>query len=401
MHPYDAIAEGLVALVLFAATTWLQGPGEGAGDPYARAQAILGGSGGELSEEDLERLWADLATLAAAPTTEPLQQAGELYAVLGDRLWRASDARGAARALGSAARTYEDLAAYLAQNQATVLKRLGEADRAARIEERLIDHWEARGNPAFAAELQLNLGNTRFRQGRLDEAVALTDAALARFRAAGQVEHALKALVSRGATRRRLGRYAEALADLEAAAAEAAAGGFPAEEARAHQNAGNVFQQLGRHGEARLRFERARDLWAPWGGPDLAKVEASLGLVLDSLGDDPEALAVFDDALEVFDAESHPYARAAVLFDRAGILIDLGRGDEAEQVFAELERMPLTAADPSLAGDLAFGRARLQEVRGDLEGALAQLAAAEALYRALDDPLAVAGVHESLSLIHI
>jgi DNA-binding CsgD family transcriptional regulator/tetratricopeptide (TPR) repeat protein len=206
-----------------------------------------------------------------------------------------------------------------------------------------------------------------------------------------------RALAAQGQLLMLLSHHAEALGRCEQAVAMARQVGDRAIEGHALTTLGTSLSILGQvdAGTARLRqgMEIARELGDP---DDIGRAHANLATILARVGRAAEAVDVYLAGTEIA-RQLGTYGRygSNLLPDAASALLSLGRFDEADQLLAEVFELDL----PSPAHRLCplIGRGTLRLLRGDLDGAEADLRGILDEFPAPLDPQSAAPVYTGLA----
>ena len=207
----------------------------------------------------------------------------------------------------------DDPRAHLAL--ALALQRLGRPADAADAAGQAIRRDPAHGTPAtLVPGASALLGRLRLEAGDIEPALGLLRAAAAEAPDVPEAWHAL------GAALGRLGRLAEAEAAFRRTAALAP------DDPAALANLGGVLFELNRLDEALAALERAAAA-----GPATAATRSNLGLVLMALGHLPEA------ERELARAAALAPAADGVRINRGSVLAELGRYEEAEACLLAVE----------------------------------------------------------------
>ena len=275
----------------------------------------------------------------------------------------------------------------------TVLLVCAEPQAAAELAEQLLTSLEAR--PAATTETSLALKSAAANAyglliaglGRHAEALRWLEVAVDAATRNGDADTADRFRGNLAQSLETLGRVAEARAAYDAALAGYRQRGEPSVLALGLTHlASHSIRQM-RLNEARAFAEEATH-WATVAGDERARGTAlcDLGMIAKLQGDSAHALEIFAEVEALFARLGNDEAVAAAAGNRADVLTELGRFDEAERIQLEVLRVTerLDRLDNRAATLMGLGM--LAKRRGDPTAAVRWYTEARAAYRSLEDP---------------
>lgn len=270
------------------------------------------------------------------------------------------------------------------------LLQIHQLDHAEKRIRRALELHDASERPEGAATAVYYLSSVIFERGQIDKAVELAREAVERSTKAGDTRGAVFHAYSLARGLYEQGHSREAEEVSKEAVEQAKTLGLPAVEGNFENMIANVALDDHRLDEGRRHYERALELFEQAG---LRTHQAITTSNLGNLAWDEDRL---DDALELY-AQSiklqkkskDARAIAIAVTARAGVLIELGRFDEAQR---DLESALATMTTKGHERRVSFVRsafARLAEARGELEEARAHYAEAEMSLEAAGDTVEI------------
>lgn len=284
-------------------------------------------------------------------------------------------ARAGAEAAGDAM-----TAAHAKLGLASLKTMYGEIDAGHVLAGEALAAFEAAGNKPGQAEALQYIGHLYMGNGRYSDAVEL-------FRkCASLAGNARKAtcLERVGECEVGLGRYRQAMATLREAIATGIAANNRVAQASAYGAMGDVHLDQGNAELAVYYHEKSVAMFRELGNSIMVSVTLNnLAISYDLMGRHERALDVYRENLALM--ERLAYTRGIVIskMNIAGVLIDLGRDDEAAQILGELLPMFEHVDDPDSRANVLRHLAGIAERRGDLSLALER--AVEAAAEPSDD----------------
>jgi len=291
----------------------------------ARAQSALLQGDVQKTEEEIER-----AQRLDPRYVEPWEVAAQSAREMGDRDRAIECLRSAARLHREAARPSDEALALVSLGHALVdAGRWGDGtlsyEEAAAL-------WEKANDVRGVVQARSNVANVHLRRGDYKMAVAEYEAGLARLLALGAhaSEDAAKLAFNLGTAHKAAGDAAAAARRFE----EARRLGVEAHDdeliANAYNALGTVHDEQGDLDRALHAYRQAEEHLEARADPVLlAGVKDNIGIVLKKRADLEGALAYSEQACALFETHGDPHRLAIAYTNRAGLLLDLDRGDEA------------------------------------------------------------------------
>lgn len=250
-----------------------------------------------------------------------------------------------ARVHGQAGRDHERATAQLSLGHALV--------EAGRWDEGLAAYSEAArtfddlGEPRGSAQARMNTANVHLRRGDHRRAIEEYTAGLERVR--DYPEDRAKHVFNLGLALKETGDLEAAVTRLE----EARQLGVELRDdeliASAYNALGTVYDDLGQPERALQQFRRAEEHLDPQSDPMLlAGVKDHIGIILKKQGSLVEALDYSEQACQLFESRGDPLHLAIAYVNRAGLLLDLDRDDEATPFVVAAHREFTRLGSPSI-----------------------------------------------------
>ena len=306
-----------------------------------------------------------------------LHQAGDLAQAL---------ARAEAALRFGAASTEARTLAALELTLADVLRTLGRLRESAEHAERAMSHAQRSGEPLSRLEVLNSLGALHFAKGEQGDARRYYLEALELARASSQERWMGGLLGNLAVIDRREGHLQQALCHFEEALALAERIGDRQWEGNNRSNLALLRQDMGDAQGAAEQLHRALHIAREIGHVRLERFAlCNLGIVLEVLGRNPEALSCFELAVAMSASNADHHSESSF---RGYLALHLGRGGTHDRAETELQQalvqmrgmdspsalgllLAQGAVVAALAGHLALSRQRADEAHGILEGAAA------------------------------
>ena len=251
-----------------------------------------------------------------------------------------------------------------------------------------------RGTMAFALHTE---GLVLRYLGDLQGALRANERALAIFRKNGRAMFVGACLSNLATLTEQMGRLAEALAYYEAALDIYRRLADPRGEAIVLGNLGDLHRSQGRYPEARAAFEEALELQRAAGrAAEIGRVQGWLGRLAEDQGDPDAARAHYSSAIDVVEGTEAADLLGYLYAHRARL--DARRGHDGLAEAEVAEGWVRTQVQPRSVPRVLVVVAEARWWSGDVDGARALLAEAEALRYAEDEDLAqqIARVREQM-----
>jgi tetratricopeptide (TPR) repeat protein len=292
----------------------------------ARAQTALLEGDVSLAEEEIEK-----AQKLDPLYVDPYEVAASAAREMGDRERTLESLRAAARLHHDASRSQDEANALLALGHALVDG--GRWDDGVRAYDDAAALWEKAGDVRGVVQARSNVANVHFRRGDYKRAVQEYEAGLERLgvsRGTPHVEDAAKLAFNLGTALKAAGDLAAATRRFE----EARRLGVEAHDddliANAYNALGTVHDEQGDLDKALHFYRQAEEHLEARADPVLlGGVKDNIGIVLKKRADLEGALAYSAQACQLFETHGDPHRLAIAYTNRAGLLLDLDRGDEA------------------------------------------------------------------------
>jgi tetratricopeptide (TPR) repeat protein len=291
----------------------------------ARAQSALLQGDVSLAEEEIEK-----AQRLDPRYVEPWEVAAQAAREMGDRDRAIDCLRSAARLHREASRASDEAVALVALGHALV--DAGRWSDGTRTYEEAAAIWEKANDVRGVVQARSNVANVHLRRGDYKKAVAEYEAGLERLLALGAhaSEDAAKLAFNLGTAHKAAGNAAAAALRFE----EARRLGVEAHDdeliANAYNALGTVHDEQGDLERALHAYRQAEEHLEARADPVLlAGVKDNIGIVLKKRADLEGALAYSAQACALFETHGDPHRLAIAYTNRAGLLLDLDRGDEA------------------------------------------------------------------------
>ncbi|MBI3723236.1 tetratricopeptide repeat protein, partial [bacterium] len=306
--------------------------------------------------------------LAAAQRLDPLfvdphEIAANAARDMGDSEQAIESLRAAARLHREAHRGPEEASSLLSLGHALV--DAGRWDEGTRTYEEAAAIWEQRGDVRGVVQARSNIANVHLRRGDHARAIEEYAAGLERLvglpgtNGTGHLEDAAKLAFNLGTAHKLAGELGDAAKRFE----EARRLGVEARDddliANAYNALGTVHDEQGDLDRALHFYRQAEEHLEARADPVLlAGVKDNIGIVLKKRADLEGALEYSAQACALFETHGDPHRMAIAYANRAGLLLDLDRGDEAlrfalsaHRIFVQLGS-PQARATESLLEDL-------------------------------------------------
>ena len=291
----------------------------------ARAQSALLQGDVSLAEEEIEK-----AQRLDPRYVEPWEVAAQAAREMGDRDRAIDCLRSAARLHREAGRAPDEALALVALGHALV--DAGRWSDGTRTYEEAAAIWEKANDVRGVVQARSNVANVHLRRGDYKKAVAEYEGGLERLLALGghASEDAAKLAFNLGTAHKAAGNAAAAALRFE----EARRLGVEAHDdeliANAYNALGTVHDEQGDLERALHAYRQAEEHLEARADPVLlAGVKDNIGIVLKKRADLEGALAYSAQACALFETHGDPHRLAIAYTNRAGLLLDLDRGDEA------------------------------------------------------------------------
>jgi tetratricopeptide (TPR) repeat protein len=230
-----------------------------------------------------------------------------------------------------------------------------------------------RESKLLTALVYQNRGTCFAHMGRYDDALDALAVAEDRYRALDDMGRLGEVIDNRGIILRYLGRGNEALVAHESAAAVFESAGQMLPSALALGNIGETHAQLGNYTRSLEAFDLARRAFGSLDTPvdehDVLLEMANTYLALNLY---PEALATYREADKLLEHPRMRFERARGLWARGSALIACSRFDEAEAALDEAAASLAALDNVPLLSSVMLERASLADTRGDRAAALAK-----------------------------
>ncbi len=254
---------------------------------------------------------------------------------------------------------------------------------------------EANSEP-LAAEVELRQAKVLLQHARFEEARAVFQDVAAKAARRHDSYQEATALGNLGFSLLTESRNDEALGWFEKAIVLFEQNGATESVARTHGNLGNCYYRLGDYDEARAQFEMAQEAFSRTGNRESQQVWiGNAASVAMDTGDFPSAAKAYERALRIAQAIPSPVWAARWMENLAIVSVEMGRWDQAEnynrQAMDAMERLK----DSRWSPDALLTESRIQEARGNLEGARRFLH--EALSSKAEDPAVKLESHAALA----
>ncbi|MGE0711523.1 MAG: tetratricopeptide repeat protein [Planctomycetota bacterium] len=231
-----------------------------------------------------------------------------------------------ARVHGEAGRRHEQAKALLSVGYARV--ETGEWDEAIAAYEEAAERFDAEGEVRGAVQARMNVANVHLRLGDAQRAIDEYQRGLERIRVFP--EDYAKHVFNLGLALKETGELEAAVGRLE----EARGLGFQLRDeeliSSCYNALGAVYDDLGDDDKALSNFRRAEEHLDAKADPVLlAGVKDNIGIILKKQGQRELALGYSEQACELLESRGTPLHVAIAYVNRAGLLLELGRPDEA------------------------------------------------------------------------
>jgi len=290
----------------------------------ARAQAAHLQGDVSLAEEEIEK------ALRLDPRyVEPYNVIAQAAQEMGDRERAVEALRSAAKLHRDAGRTADEANALVSLGHGLV--DAGLWSEGTRAYEDAAALWEKSNDVRGVVQARSNVANVHFRRGDYKKAVLEYERGLERLLAENVAgEDAAKLAFNLGTAHKAAGDLAAATRRFE----EARRLGMDAHDdeliANAYNALGTVWDEQGDLDKALHAYRQAEEHLEARADPVLlAGVKDNIGIVLKKKADLEGALAYSAQACALFETHGDPHRLAIAYTNRAGLLLDLDRGDEA------------------------------------------------------------------------
>lgn len=249
-----------------------------------------------------------------------------------------------ARVHGEAKRQHEQAKALLSVGYARVEN--GDWDEAIEAYEEAAKRFDAEGEIRGAVQARMNVANVHLRLG--DAELAFDEYQRGLERIQDFPEDLAKHTFNLGLALKGRGELEAAVERLE----EALQHGFKLRDeeliSSCYNALGAVYDDLGDHGKALTNFRRAEEHLDAKADPVLlAGVKDNIGIILKKQGQPERALEYSEQACELLETRGTPLHVAIAYVNRAGLLLELERGDEAAPFVVAAHREFVRLHSPS------------------------------------------------------
>jgi len=245
---------------------------------------------------------------------------------------------------GDADRQHEQAKALLSVGYARVEN--GDWDEAIEAYEEAAQRFDAEGEVRGAVQARMNVANVHLRLG--DAELAFDEYQRGLERIQDFPEDLAKHTFNLGLALKGRGELEAAVERLE----EALQHGFKLRDeeliSSCYNALGAVYDDLGDHGKALTNFRRAEEHLDAKADPVLlAGVKDNIGIILKKQGQPERALEYSEQACELLETRGTPLHVAIAYVNRAGLLLELDRGDEAAPFVVAAHREFVRLHSPS------------------------------------------------------